>query len=118
MLDLDPQNFANAVSQIIDSFKASPPATAFSLFAGLLLLTTILLAKVWPRTKFTRMLLALMLVGSVLCLLVGLGLALYDARKPFELVARDQAFSNLHDNKRVNWLLRLIVFYPSSSDDT
>jgi hypothetical protein len=116
MLDLDPQELVNAISQVIDSFKASPPATAFSIFAFLLLLATILLAKLWSKTKITRALLVLVLVCAVLCLLVGPGLALYDARRPFQIVTRSQAFLNLRDNKHVNWLIRFIVFDPFSSD--
>lgn len=117
MLDLDPQEFVNAVSQVLDSFKASPPATAFSVFAFLLLLTAILFAKQWSKNNLTRALLALVLVCSIVCSLVGPGLALYDARRPFQIVTRSQAFLNLRDNKHVNWLIRFIVFDPGSQDD-
>jgi hypothetical protein len=117
VLDLDPQDLVNAISQVIDSFKASSSATAFSVFAFLLLVAVILLAKLWSKSKFTIALLGIVLVCAVSCLLVGPGLALYDARRPFQIVTRNQAFLNLRDNKHVNWLTRFIVFDPFSSDN-
>jgi hypothetical protein len=119
---MDPKPYTDALHLAFESFSSNTPATAFSVFALVLLIIGLVLALVPIKTeaKFSRwyaILMASSLAIGMLCALIGPGLAILDSRTTIAKVTRHESLSNLKDNRRVSWLIRLIVYNPLQPDE-
>jgi lysylphosphatidylglycerol synthetase-like protein (DUF2156 family) len=112
---IDIKQYTDGLSLAFQSFGSNTPTTSISVFALILLIIAVLLALYATRAEkvlsgWYATLLTVCLVFGILCVLIGPGLSILDARTAIARVSRGQALKNLETNSRASWLIRLIPF--------
>jgi hypothetical protein len=110
------ESFLSAFTKLVEAVIGSSATATLSLVGLLLLLLAGGLAYLAhtqpePITRLQRVSLLVSLIGGIIFSAVGPGLALFwVSQSPIKRVTTDQAFDNLENNSRADWLVRLIVF--------
>src|SRR4051794_16482062 len=109
------ESFLSAFTKLVEAVIGSSATATLSLVGLLLLLLAGGLAylvhtKPDQATKLQKVSLLVSLIGGMIFSAAGPGLALFwVSPSPIKRVTTDQAFDNLENNSRADWLVRLIV---------